>query len=213
MDQDSTRQVLIEALAAVVIVIEVPVVAAFAVPTMVVVDSAAIAFPVACEVALSVMMRLHPACTRVHRTGPVSVMPSIVVAVRIPVASYPQIISAGAWGMNSQYAYRWRRPDSHSEGNLCEHGSHRQQQQKHQLLNHDLTPFVSIPWNVSFLACKLFRKAFALSLSITVKGKQHMFKTTIKIYNRCAYYAARISYLVSSRAVHIFMTVSSKISE
>jgi hypothetical protein len=76
-----------------------------------------------------------------------------------------------------------------------------------------LTPFVSIPWNVSFLARKLFRKAFALSLSISVKGKQHMFEATIKICNRCAYYAVRISYLVSSRAVHIFMIVSSEISE
>jgi hypothetical protein len=83
--------------------IVVPVVVPVAVPTMVVAELAVIAFPIAFEVALSVMMRLHPTRAGVRRTGPVSVVPLIVVAHWIPVAPYPGITFAGTSWLNSNY--------------------------------------------------------------------------------------------------------------
>lgn len=67
----------------------VAVVVTLAVPVMVVADLAPIAIPVASIVPLSIMTRFHPACAVVRRTGPVAIVPPIVVAGRIPVAPYP----------------------------------------------------------------------------------------------------------------------------
>src|SRR6266566_9952367 len=71
--------------------IVVPVVVAPAVPTMVVAELAVVAVPVAFKVELAIMTRLHPMCAGVSGTGPVSVVPFIVVAHRVPVAPYPGI--------------------------------------------------------------------------------------------------------------------------
>src|SRR5579864_5844864 len=92
-----------EVLSAVLIAIVIPVVITVSVPAMVVPDLAAIAIPVALIVAVSIMTRFHPACARVHWPGPVSVVPLIVVAHRVPVAAYPGIIGAGAPWLNPNY--------------------------------------------------------------------------------------------------------------
>jgi hypothetical protein len=118
--QDLVCRILIESLAAVMIVVVAPaiviaIVATFAVPAMVVFDSAAAAIPIACKVLLSIMTRLHPASALVSRTGPVSVVPSVVVAIGVPIAAYPQIARARAPGLVSHHPYRRRRTDSHSD--------------------------------------------------------------------------------------------------
>jgi hypothetical protein len=105
-------------LSAVGIAIEVPVMVTAAVPSMVVGDLAAIAIPIAFKEAFSIMMRLHPPCAAVRWAGPVSVVPLIMVAHRVPVARYPRIAVAGASGLNPHDTRSWRRADSHSDGKL-----------------------------------------------------------------------------------------------
>src|SRR5712675_1376162 len=48
-----------------------------------------VAVPVAFKVELAIMTRLYPTCAGVGGTGPVSIVPFIVVAHRVPVAPYP----------------------------------------------------------------------------------------------------------------------------
>src|SRR5258708_40109585 len=95
------------------------------VPFMVVGDMAAIAIPVAFKVTLSVVMRFHPMGAGVHRTGPVSFVPLIAGAHRIPVAPYPRIAGAGTLRLYPYYTGRRRRADSYSGGNLSQDGSRR----------------------------------------------------------------------------------------
>jgi len=93
------------------------------VPLMVVGDLAALAIPVACIVALSVVTRFYPMCARISGTGPVSAMPPIMAAHRIPVAPYPEVSDAWTSRLNPHYAYRWGRADSHPDGKLSEDSS------------------------------------------------------------------------------------------
>jgi hypothetical protein len=127
--QDVASQVCIEALAAVVFAVEIPVVVTIAIPAMIVGSSAVVAVPVALEVALAIVTRFHPSCTGVGRTGPVSVVPSVVVACRVPVASYPEIVIARTLGLNSHYTDRRGRADCHTDGDLSEDSSRSQQRQ------------------------------------------------------------------------------------
>lgn len=115
----------IEVLLVVVIAIEVPI-SAVAVAVVVVGDPAAIAVPVACIVALSIMTRFHPVCICISRAGPVSVMPPIVPANRVPVAPYPGIALTRASRLDPDHARSWRCADSYTNGYLTEDGSRRQ---------------------------------------------------------------------------------------
>lgn len=99
----------------VVVAIEVPVVAV-AVSAVVVGNVAAIAIPVAGIVALAIVTGFHPAGTRVRRTGPVSIVPFIVVANWVPVARYPGIAFTRASWLNSNHTHWWRRANSHPDG-------------------------------------------------------------------------------------------------
>jgi hypothetical protein len=90
--QELVCRTLIKRLTAVLIVvvvlaIEIAIVATLAVPVMVVLDSASPSLPITCKVLLSIMMRLHPASPLVSRTGPVSVVPSVVVAIGVPITT------------------------------------------------------------------------------------------------------------------------------
>src|SRR5450756_411914 len=109
---------------------------------MVVVDLATIALPVAVKVLLSIMVRCHPGCAFVRRTGPVSFVPLVAVAHRVLVAGYPNIPGAGTARLSPHYTVRWRRADSDSDGNLGEHGSRCQQHQCKHFNFHDSTPFI-----------------------------------------------------------------------
>jgi hypothetical protein len=125
------------ALSMVLVSIVVPVVVTAAVPAMVVVDPAAIAIPVACEELLSIMTRFHPARAVEGWTGPVSVVPLVVVSHGIPVAPDPRIFAARTSWLNPEYTHRRRRADSHSDGNLGEDSSRCQQHQSNQFSLHD----------------------------------------------------------------------------
>jgi hypothetical protein len=115
----------------VLVAIEVPILLVAAVPAMVVPDLAAIAFPVSFIESLSIVARRHPMRTGIGRTGPVSLVPLIVVTHRIPVAPNPGIPGAGASGLHSLYACRWRGADSHSDRKLSESTSRSQQRRQY----------------------------------------------------------------------------------
>lgn len=103
-----------------VVVIVVPVVVMVLVPAMVMGDLAVAAVPVTVEVARSIMMRLDPVSAFIRRTGPVSIVPFIVAALRVPIASNPVIAGAGAPRLHPDDARRGWRSDSYSDGKLGE---------------------------------------------------------------------------------------------
>ena len=111
----------------VTVVFAIIVAVAVTVPTVVVGDSAAIAIPVAFIEKRSIMSRSHPVCAGVRRTGPVSVVPPVMVAHRVPIATYEGIAGAGTSRHNPNYTGPRRRADSHSDENLSEERSHCQQ--------------------------------------------------------------------------------------
>jgi hypothetical protein len=138
-------------LVAVVVAIIVSVVVTTAVPAMVVAELAAIAIPVAFIEALAIVTRRHPVYARVSWTGPVSLVPLIVVAHRVPVARYPGIAGAGTSRLHSQYTDRWRRADSHSDGKLGESCSRGQQRHHYNQFGfHNLFPHYSRGADVQF---------------------------------------------------------------
>src|SRR5205807_8053242 len=136
-------------LAAIVVSIIIPVVIRAAIPAVVVRNLAVAPIPVTFKIPLPVMVGFYPMRARVCRSGPVSLVPLIVVAHRVPIAGYPGMIGAGASWLNPDYPLRRRRADSHSGGKLSESSSHRQQRQDDQFSFHDSTPLLSIPlcWN------------------------------------------------------------------
>jgi hypothetical protein len=109
--------------------VEVPIVVMIPVPAMVVRGVAVIAIPIAFKEALSIMMRFHPTRAGVGRTGPISLVPLIVAAYRVPVARYPGIIGPGTSWLNPKDTGRRRRADSYSDGNLSEDSSRCQEHQ------------------------------------------------------------------------------------
>src|ERR1035441_5719461 len=121
----------------VVVAIEVAVAVRGLVPAMVVGDLAVIAIPVAFKVARSVMTRFHPMCAGVRRTRPVSLVPGVTVAHRVPVAAYPGIADAGTLRLNPDDPRPRGRADSHSDRKLCEDSSGCQQHQHQQFSFHD----------------------------------------------------------------------------
>jgi hypothetical protein len=135
---------------------------------MVVLDLAVITIPVAFMEAFSIMPGFYPACAVVRWTRPVSIVPFIVVAHRVPVASDPGIVRPGASGLNPEYTYRWRRADSHANGKLSENRSSREQHQNHQFSLHDLTPFLSITLVPKIILGKFFANALG-SLAACLK--------------------------------------------
>ena len=148
------RLVSIQLLVVVVVAIEVPIVVVVLVPAMVVGDVAAVSIPVTVKVALSIVMRLHPVCAGVCRAGPVSLVPLVVAAHWIPVASNPGIAFARAARLNSDNAGRRRRADPHSNGYLREDSSRCQQHQHNQFGFHDSISSSRLPDANSTLVAK-----------------------------------------------------------
>jgi hypothetical protein len=109
---------------------------AIVVPTMVVLDAAAITVPVAMIEALPIMARSYPASGGIYRAAPISGMPLITVPYGIPVAVYPDEFGTGTRRENANHS-RWRWwADSDSNGNLGEHKSAGQEHQRYQSLLH-----------------------------------------------------------------------------
>jgi len=103
---------------------------------MIVSDSTVIAIPVAFIEERSIMMGRHPVCADVRRTGPVSVVPPIMMGHRVPVAPNIGIADAGTSRLNPNYTRARRRADSHSNENLTEDSSRCQQHQDKQFTFH-----------------------------------------------------------------------------
>jgi hypothetical protein len=91
-----------------------------AVRSMIVLDAAVLAFPIAAEEALTVVTRAYPASALVGRASPIAAMPAIVATNGIPVAIDPEELRAGADRANSNDARRGRGTDYDSDRNLSE---------------------------------------------------------------------------------------------
>jgi hypothetical protein len=106
------------------------------VPTMIVLDAAAGAFPITGKVARSIVMRRYPVGSGIRRPAPIPGMPSPLVPHRIPIAIDPKKVGAGSHRPHSNYARRRRRPDLDSDGYLSEGQANAQQQQGKKFLPH-----------------------------------------------------------------------------
>jgi hypothetical protein len=100
-----------------VVFVVVPVVAV--VRVVIVVNTAAISFPVTCIVPFAVVMRSNPVSPLVGRSSPIALMPFVMVANRIPIALYPcELRSWPFWYNHNRPDWRWRG-NHDSNGNLC----------------------------------------------------------------------------------------------
>jgi len=95
---------------AVAIVPEIAV--SIAVPAMIVIEPAAVAFPIALEELSALIARSAPMGAGVGGTGPISVMPTIPPSHWIPIAIDPEIIGSGGsrTGMDDPRCGRWPNP-------------------------------------------------------------------------------------------------------
>jgi len=98
---------------------------AIVVPGVVVRVTAMVVLPIALIVHLPVMSRGNPDGARIRRTGPIALMPLIVVADRVPISLDPDIAGTRSDGSNRNYP-GWRRradPNSDPDRDLGEGGA------------------------------------------------------------------------------------------
>jgi len=88
------------------------------IPTVVMGEIAALALPVALKKALAVVARTHPNRSGIWRTRPVSFMPSIVAADRIPISRDPDKIRIRLGWHDGYYSRRRRSADLDANGNI-----------------------------------------------------------------------------------------------
>lgn len=98
-------------------VVTIPVLVAFviSVPPVIVLEPAAVPFPISREKLLPIVMRTDPSSARIGRPGPVSFMPAIVASHRIPVAFDPYKFRSRAWGQRVINPGRRWRSDSDAQ--------------------------------------------------------------------------------------------------
>jgi hypothetical protein len=101
-----------------VVVMKIAVV--IAIPLVVVFHAAVGPVPVARKIELSVMTRRDPGCALIRRSAPVSLMPLVVAANRIPVAIHKGITRTRTYRLNANDPRLGRRSDSDSDGKLRE---------------------------------------------------------------------------------------------
>jgi len=106
------------------------------VPMMIVGTPAVITFPIAFKEALSIVVRRHPVCAGIWWTGPITVMPFVMLPHGIPVALHPKKTGARGWWPDTNDAWGRRRPNGHSNGYLGENGSSSEKCQREQFLFH-----------------------------------------------------------------------------
>jgi hypothetical protein len=117
------------AVVVVVVVVAIVPAPAIAVPVVIVLEAPAVAFPVPLEESTAIMMRHDPARSRIWRPGPISVVPLVVMADRIPVALDPDVLGGGTRGQNADYTGWWRRADLYSNRYLSAQRSRGQEKQ------------------------------------------------------------------------------------
>ena len=95
-----------------------PVTVSVVVRVVVVLNTAAISFPVTCIVPFAIVMRSNPASPLVGRTSPIACMPLVMVFHRIPITLYPHELRSWPFWHNHNHS-GWRRRGNHdSNGNL-----------------------------------------------------------------------------------------------
>lgn len=120
---------------------------AIVIPIVMVLKSATVAFPIAFVKLAAIVARANPASSLVGWSRPVTGMPTIAPACRIPISVHPKEVRAWPWGALANDPGRRRRTDSNSERNLGVARRHesKQQHSKHGSSNkpfHCLSPSV-----------------------------------------------------------------------
>ena len=90
----------------------------FLVPVVVVIEAAVGTVPIAAIEAAAFMPRADPASSRVRRARPITFVPAIVFADRIPVAFDPHEIWRRLRGHDDDGSRGWWRADLNANGNL-----------------------------------------------------------------------------------------------
>ena len=88
------------------------------VPNVIMFKPAVFSLPVTAIELPPIVMRHHPASTRVRRPSPITFMPAIMPSDRIPVTLDPQELGSGGRRQNSNHAGRRRRPDGDPDRDL-----------------------------------------------------------------------------------------------
>jgi hypothetical protein len=88
-----------------------------AIPSVIVSDVAASAFPATGEIVPICVVRRDPICALVRRTRPIAVVPRVVGSLRILVALDPDVIGCG-WGRHAVRAWSRRFADANPKVDL-----------------------------------------------------------------------------------------------
>ena len=150
---------------AVVIAIVISLVIPMFVPLMIVGEMASIAVPVTFEESLPIVTGRYPACAFIRRSRPISIVPFVMVAGRIPVACDPRIPGARTPRLYPDDTRGWRCADPDSNRNLGEERSSGQQHQYAQFSFHDSSPFLPIALSNNVLISTLLARAVAAAVS------------------------------------------------
>lgn len=110
--------VVVVVLASIVIAVTIFVPATVSVPLVIVIESTAVTFPVTFIILLSVVARFHPSSALIRWSRPVTIVPAIASALRVPITPDPCVILAWASRYNSNYTRAWRWANSDSKGDL-----------------------------------------------------------------------------------------------
>jgi hypothetical protein len=86
-----------------------------AIPPVVMLNPATIAFPIAVIELLPVMTRPHPTRSFVRGKAPIALMPPIVALYGVPIAVDPYVAWTGAGGSHANFPRRRWRADSDSK--------------------------------------------------------------------------------------------------
>ncbi len=103
-------------IAPIIVITEVP--ASVVVPAVIMFKPAVFSLPVTAIELPPIVMRHHPASTRVRRPSPITFMPAIMPSDWIPVTLDPQELGSGGRRQNSNHAGRRRRPDGDPDRDL-----------------------------------------------------------------------------------------------
>jgi hypothetical protein len=89
-----------------------------AVPTVVMIEAAVVSVPITGIILAAIVPRPNPAGSFIRRARPITFVPSVVVSDRIPITVDPNETVARRPRNHTHDAWRRRRPDADSNGNL-----------------------------------------------------------------------------------------------
>ena len=112
--------ILVVAAAMVIVIVPAPVIAVVvAIPSVVVINVAVRAIPIAGVESLAVMTRSDPTRAFVRRAGPIAFMPTIASAAWIPISVNPDELWSRLRGKNGDYPGFGRSADADANTDLC----------------------------------------------------------------------------------------------